>query len=156
MEKIYVSQEGLDRMHAELRAMQEHRMKVADTIEHARSLGDLRENAEYHSAKDEQAMLHAKLKDLEDKITRCVVLGEDDIDTSKAYVGARVRVLNKKTKKEMTYILVSGVEADLATGKISVQSPVGKALLGKSIGDEALAKVPAGDLVLQVLDINYG
>ncbi|MCC6144061.1 MAG: transcription elongation factor GreA [Candidatus Hydrogenedentes bacterium] len=156
MEKIYVSQEGLDKMHADLRSMQERRMKVADTIEHARSLGDLRENAEYHSAKEEQAMLHAKLKDLEDKITRAVVLSEDAIDTSKAYVGAQVRVLNQKTKKELTYTLVSGVEADLATGKISVQSPVGKALLGKAVGEEAVAKVPAGDLSFKVLEISYG
>lgn len=155
MEKLYVSQEGLDKMKGELAKLAERRMKVAGAIEHARSLGDLKENAEYHSAKEEQAMLHAKLKDLEDKISRAQIMDADAIDQSKAFTGARVRVLNKKTRKEVTYALVSPVEADLGSGKISTQSPVGKALLGSAVGDTVTAKVPAGDLPLQVLDISY-
>ena len=99
-------------------------------------------------------MVHARIKDLEDKITRARVLENEDIDASKAYVGATVRVLNKKTSKEMRYMLVSAVEADLLNGKISVQSPVGQALLGKSVGETVVAKVPAGDLPLEILDIS--
>jgi transcription elongation factor GreA len=76
------------------------------------------------------------------------------MDHSKAYVGSTVRVLNKKTKKEMTYVLVSPVEADMAAGKISTQSPVGKALLGKEQGETVLAKVPAGDLALEILEVS--
>lgn len=155
MEKIYVSREGLEKMKSDLEAMNARRMVVAETIEHARSLGDLRENAEYHSAKEEQAMLHARIKDLEDKVTRASLLEEQDIDQSKAYQGARVRVRNRKTNKEMTYQLVSEVESDLASGKISVQSPVGRALLGKAAGEVATARAPAGELVLEILEILY-
>lgn len=155
MEKLYVSAEGLEKLKADLEEMRQRRIKVAEAIEHARSLGDLRENAEYHSAKEEQAMLHAKIKDVEDKVSRAVILDESQVDTSKAFVGATVRVLNKKTKKEVTYTLVSPVESDLASGKISLQSPVGKALLGKAVGDLAVAQVPAGELPLEVLAISY-
>ena len=155
MEIIYVSREGLAKMNKDLAAMNERRMVVAETIEHARSLGDLKENAEYHSAKEEQAMLHARIKDLEDKITRAALLEDQDIDRSKAYQGATVKVLNRKTNKVMTYQLVGAVEADLASGKISVQSPVGRALLGKAPGDTTVAKVPAGDLTFEVLEISY-
>ena len=91
---------------------------------------------------------------MEDKVARSVILEDQDIDTSKAYVGATVRVLNRKTKKETNYVLVSPVEADMAAGKISTESPVGKALLGKSVGDVALAEVPAGDLPLEILEIS--
>ena len=84
-----------------------------------------------------------------------MILEDTDIDTSKAHSGALVKVLNKKTNKEFLYTLVSPVEADLAAGKISTKSPVGMALLGKAIGEIAIAKVPAGDLTLKILDITY-
>ena len=100
-------------------------------------------------------MLHARIRDLEDKITRAVIVDAQDVDTSKAYVGCTVRVLNLKTKKEITYSLVSPVEADLAAGKLSTQSPVGKAIMGCGVGDEAVAMVPAGDLKLRILEITY-
>ena len=152
-DSLYVTRDGLEKMKADLEAMKEDRMRVAETIESARELGDLKENAEYHAAKEAQAMLHARIRDMEDKIARSTVLDSADLDASKAYVGATVKVLNKKTKKEMTYTLVSPVEADLAAGKISTQSPVGKALMGASVGDTVTAKVPAGDLALKVLEI---
>lgn len=153
-DKIYVSRDGLEKMKADLERMNQERMKVANTIEAARELGDLKENAEYHAAKEAQAMLHARIGDLETKVARAVILEDQDIDTSKAYVGANVRVRNEKTKKEMTYVLVSPVEADMAAGKISSQSPVGKALLGASVGETVVAKVPAGDLRLEILEIS--
>jgi transcription elongation factor GreA len=153
MEKLYVTPEGLDKIKAELKVLNERRMKVAETIAHARSMGDLSENAEYHYAKHEQAMVHAKIRDLEDKITRCILLDTQDIDTSKVYLGARVRVLNKKSGKEITYTLVSQVESDLASGKISAQSLVGKSLLGRSVGEIVTVTVPAGDLDLEILEI---
>ncbi len=153
MDKLYVSEDGLAKMKAELASCKSRRMEVAAIIEHAREFGDLRENADYHAAKEEQAMLHARIRDIEDKIARSVTLEGHDIDTSKAYVGATVRVLNTKTKKEFTYILVSAVEADMANGKISVRSPVGKALLGKAVGEVATAKVPAGAIDFEILEI---
>lgn len=153
-EKIHLTQNGLDKLKAELEQMNQERMKIAETIESAREMGDLKENAEYHAAKEAQAHLHARIRDTEDKLARAQVLDESEIDGSKALIGATVRVLNKKTKKEATYVLVSPPEADLASGKISTKSPVGQALLGKSVGDTVTAKVPAGDLPLQILEIS--
>jgi len=153
MDKIYISRDGLEKLKQELKSCNARRMEVAKAIEEARGLGDLKENAEYHAAKEEQAMLHARIGDLENKIAHSVILEDQDIDTSKAYVGATVQVRNKKTGKEMTYVLVGPVEADMASGKISVQSPVGKALLGGSVGDTVLARVPAGDIPFEILDI---
>lgn len=153
MDKLYVSEDGLTKMKEELASCKSRRMEVAAIIEHAREFGDLRENADYHAAKEEQAMLHARIRDIEDKIARAVTLEAHDIDTSKAYVGATVRVLNKKTNKEFSYTLVSAVEADMAHGKISVRSPVGEALLGKAVGEVATAKVPAGAIDFEILEI---
>lgn len=153
MEKVYVTREGLEKLKTELAACNARRMRVAATIEQARGYGDLSENAEYHAAKEEQAMLHARIHDMEDKLTRAVIVEDQNIDTTKAYLGARVRVLNKKTNKEMVYSLVSPLEMDQSLGRISVQSPVGKALLGLSVGDTAVAKVPAGDIVMEILEI---
>ncbi|NUM54920.1 MAG: transcription elongation factor GreA [Candidatus Hydrogenedentes bacterium] len=154
MDKLYVSREGLEKLKDELAACKSRRMEVAAIIEHARGFGDLRENADYHAAKEEQAMLHARIRDLEDKVARAEVLDDKQVDTSKAFMGSVVRVLNTKTKKEFTYTLVSPVEADMATGKISVRSPVGEALLGKSVGESAVAIVPAGNIEFKVLDIS--
>lgn len=154
-QKLYMTAEGIAELHESLREMKERRLRVAEAIEHARSLGDLKENAEYHAAKEEQAMLHAKIKDVEDKLSRAVPIEDTEIDTSKAYVGATLTVYNVKTKKEVVWQLVSPAEADMAKGKISTESPVGRALLGKAEGETAVAKVPAGDLQLEVRKISY-
>ena len=153
MEKLYISRDGLEKMKEDLQALNKRRLAVAKAIKHARALGDLSENAEYHSAKEEQALIHARIKDLEDKITRAAVIEDQDIDPSKAYLGATVRVRNLKTNREINYTLVSPVESDTAAGKISVQSPVGRAILGKSAGEVAVAAAPAGELHLEILEI---
>lgn len=154
VDKLYVSREGLAKLKDDLAASKARRMEVAAIIEHARGFGDLRENADYHAAKEEQAMLHARIRDLEDKVARSEILEDHAVDTSKCFMGAVVKVLNMKSKKEFTYTLVSPVEADMASGKISVRSPVGEALLGKSVGETAVAKVPAGNIEFKVLEIS--
>jgi len=153
MDRLYISREGLDKLNADLAECIERRLRVAATIEQARGFGDLSENAEYHAAKEAQALLQARIRDFEDKIARAHVIDNQDIDNSKAYLGAQVTVLNKKTNREIMYHLVSPVETDLATGRISVQSPVGKALLGHSVGETVTAKVPAGDFEMEILQI---
>lgn len=153
-ETLYVTRDGLEKLKVKLTSMNEERMRIAATIEHARELGDLKENAEYHAAKEAQAHLHARIRGTEDTIARSVVLEDQKIDSDKAYVGSTVKVLNKNTQKEMSFQLVSPVEADLAAGKISTKSPVGQALLGKSKGDAVIAKIPAGDLKLEILEIS--
>ncbi len=152
-EKVYISRDGLEKLKSNLAEMKKRQIQVAAIIGHARDLGDLRENSEYHAAKKEQAMLQAQIRDVEDKIARASILDDQAIDTGKAYLGAAVRILNKRTGAEVTYRLVSPVEADMSNGKISVRSPVGKALLGRSTGETVVAKAPAGDLELEILEI---
>lgn len=153
MEKLYMSAEGLEKLKAELQECRARTRVVADAIERARELGDLRENADYHAAKEEQSMLAARIKDIEDKVTRAAIVDDAAIDATKAYIGATVRVVNTKTRRENTYMLVSPVEADVSAGKISVRSPVGEALLGKSVGERAVANVPAGAFEMEILEI---
>jgi len=156
MSRIYLSPEGLKKLHERLEALRKRMTEVVAEIEHARGLGDLRENAEYHAAKEEQALLHARIRDLEDQIARAEVLDPNRVDMSKAYVGATVRVRNLETGDENTWTLVSPVEADILNHRLSVQSPVGIALLGKGTGEIAVAKVPAGEIRFEILEINYG
>ena len=153
MEKLHVTKEGLAKLNKDLAESKAQAPIIAAEIEHARSYGDLRENAEYHAAKEAQAKLHARIHDLEDKIARASVVDESQIDASKAFMGATVRVKNLKTQKEFTYTLVSSVEADFSAGKISIKSPVGQALAGKSVGETAVARVPAGEMKLEILEI---
>ena len=154
-DRLYITAEGLEKMKRDLAALCERRLVVADTIEQARSLGDLSENAEYHAGKEEQAMIHAKIRDFEDKIARAVVLETQERDTSKAYLGATVRAQNLKTNCETTFMLVGPAEADISVGKISAQSPVGKALMGRAVGDEVTAQTPGGRMTFKILDISY-
>ncbi|HOJ33644.1 MAG TPA: transcription elongation factor GreA [Candidatus Hydrogenedentes bacterium] len=154
MDKIHVTREGLERLKAELAECRAQTRIIADEIEHARSYGDLSENAEYHAAKEAQAKMQARIRDLEDKIARAVIIDDSRIDGSRAYVGATVRVRDRKKQREYTYVLVSPVEADIASGKISIKSPVGQALSGKQVGEIVKAKVPAGELELEILEIS--
>jgi transcription elongation factor GreA len=154
MEKITVSKEGLEQLKTELAECRARTPVIAKAIDTARDFGDLKENAEYHAARDDQAMLQARIRDIEHKIAHAVVLDEEAMDDSKALMGAHVKVLNRKTNKEMAYKLVSPVEADMGNGKISVRSPVGLALLGKEVGDIVKAQVPAGVLELEVVEIS--
>lgn len=153
MEPIYITEEGLQKLREELAELNKQKIKLSEVIAYARSLGDLSENAEYHTAKHEQGLLMARINDLEDKIARAVIIDASQMDTSEVRLGVRVRVLNEKLGKEITYFIVSPVEADLSAGKLSTQSPVGQALLGKKVGDVVEFNVPAGILRLKILEI---
>ncbi len=153
MEPIYITEEGLQKLREELAELNKQKIKLDEVIAYARSLGDLSENAEYHAAKHEQGLLMAKINDIEDKIARAVIVDTTQMDTSEVRLGVSVRLLNEKLKKEITYTIVSPVEADLSSGKLSTQSPVGQALLGKKVGDVVEVNVPAGTLRLKILEI---
>ena len=151
---LYVSKETLEQMKEEL-----HRMRTVDrpaaarAIAEAREKGDLKENAEYDSAKESQGILEARLKKLEGDIANARILHSDSVDTSKVSILTKVTVTNLNTKKQLTYHIVSEKEADLKLGKISITSPIGKGLLGKSVGDVAEVQVPAGTLTFKVENI---
>ena len=152
----YMTQEGYDKLRNDLDHLKTvGRDEAAKAIAEAREKGDLSENAEYDAAKNAQGMLELKINEMEKALASARVISEDQLDNSKVTVLANVKILNKKTKKEQTYKLVSESEADLKTMKISVTSPIGQGLLGKKVGDEAIVKTPAGELVFEVLDISF-
>ncbi|HRN79747.1 MAG TPA: transcription elongation factor GreA [Ferruginibacter sp.] len=150
-ETNYVTQETFDKMQAEL-----HRMKTVDrpaasaAIAEAREKGDLKENAEYDAAKEAQGLLEARINQLETTVATARILDTSSINTNRVSILTRVTLLNMNTKKEVTYQIVSEGEADLKAGKISVTSPIGNGLLGKSVGDVAEVKVPAGVLKFKI------
>lgn len=151
----YFTKEGLEDIKKELQDMKTiGRKKIAQQIAEARAQGDLSENAEYDAAKEAQGMLEMKIAKLEAVVGQARVLDESKIDTSKALILSKVKVMNHKLKKEFVYTLVSEKEADLKAGKISVESPIGKGLLGKSVGDIAEIKVPNGIMKFEILDIS--
>lgn len=151
----YYTEEGLQRLKKELtRLKTEERSKVAEQLAEARAKGDLRENAEYDSAKEVQELLENKITKLEATIANARVLARHDINTSMVSILAKVKIRNKKHGQEVSYTLVSEEEADLKAGKISVASPIGKGLLGKKVGDTAMIKAPVGDIEFEILHIS--
>lgn len=152
---IYVSKETLEQMKQELHHMKAvERPAASRAIAEAREKGDLRENAEYDAAKEAQGILEAKIKKLESDLAVARILEADSIDTSKVSILTKVTVSNLNTKKSMTYQIVSEKEADLKAGKISVTSPIGQGLLGKTVGEVAEVKAPAGLLKFKVEQIS--
>jgi transcription elongation factor GreA len=148
MAKIsYYTKEGLDKLKNELATLKSKgRSDIAKQIAEARDKGDLSENAEYDAAKDAQGHLEAKIAQLEDLMSSARLLDESKVDTSTVSILSKVTIKNKKNGASFTYMLVSEEEADLKTGKISTQSPIGKGLLGKKKGDTAKVKTPAGEI----------
>jgi transcription elongation factor GreA len=141
----YVTQDTLDQMKKDLQRMKTvDRPAASRAIADARDKGDLKENAEYDSAKEAQGLLEAKIAAMEGAIANVRVLDESNIDTSKVSILTKVTLTNLGTKKQVTYQLVSEKEADLKAGKISITSPIGRGILGKLPGDTAEVQAPAG------------
>ncbi len=152
----YLSQERYDELVKELERLKtEERQKVSKAIAEAREKGDLSENAEYDAAKEAQGLLELKINELSTGLANARVLDTSTLDTSKVTVFAKVKIKNMKNKKIFTYQLVSELEANIKQKKISVTSPIGKGLLGKSVGDIAEVTTPRGVLNFEVLDISF-
>ena len=151
----YVTKEGLEKMKAELELLEStERPKITQQIAEARDKGDLSENAEYDAAKEAQGMLEMRISKLKDIVTTSKVIDETQLDTSKVSILTTVRLMNNDTKKEQIFKLVPDNESDLKTGKISVNTPIAKGLLGKVIGEKAEIVLPNGNkLSFEVLDI---
>ncbi len=141
----YVTKETLEQMKAELQRMKGvDRPAASRAIAEAREKGDLKENAEYDAAKEAQGILEAKIAAFESTMANIRVLDESNIDTSRVSILTKVTVTNLNTKKQVTYQIVGEKEADLKAGKISISSPIGKGLLGKTVGETAEVQAPAG------------
>lgn len=147
----YVTKETFEQIKADLQHMKGvDRPAASRAIAEAREKGDLKENAEYDAAKEAQGMLEAKIALLEGQLANTRVIDESAIDTSKVSILTKVTLTNLKTKKQVTYQIVSETEADLKAGKISVTSPIGKGILGKQVGETADVQAPAGVISFKI------
>ena len=150
----YYSEEGLKKLKDELHEMKTvQRTAISKQIGEARDKGDLSENAEYDAAKEAQGLLEMKIAKLEDGISNAQIIDESQLDNEKVLILSTVRIKNLAMNKEMTYTVVAENEADLRSGKISVDSPIGKGLLGKKLGDVAEIEVPNGVMKFEFLEI---
>ncbi|GAB2760912.1 transcription elongation factor GreA [Salinimicrobium soli] len=156
MSKVsYYTAEGLKKLKDELNQLKDvERPRASQAIAEARDKGDLSENAEYDAAKEAQGLLEMKIAKLEEIYANARLIDESQLDTSKALVHSTVKIKNLGNGAEMKYKLVAQSEADLKSGKISVDSPIGKGLLGKKVGDKAEVQVPNGKIEFEILEIS--
>lgn len=151
---VYLTEKALKKLKADIHhARTVERKRISNEIAEARSHGDLSENAEYDAAKEAQGKLEARIAQMENTLAEARVLDENDVDASKARILSTVRFKNSRTGKEKVVTLVSAPEADISNGRIPITSPIGKGLLGKGVGEEAIIHVPAGELHVKILEI---
>ncbi len=154
MSTIYLSQEGYNNLKVELNALKSvDRPRIINQIAEARDKGDLSENAEYDAAKEAQGLLEARIAKLENDVSNARVLDKSEMDTSSVHLLTKVTIKNMANGMEMTYAIVSETEADLAAKKISATSPIGKGLLGKSVGEITDIEVPNGIMHFEIIKI---
>jgi len=156
MEKVPITKNGYDSLNVELKAMKEvERPAIIQAIAEARAHGDLSENAEYHSAKDRQGLIEARIKDLESMISRADVIDPAKMSGSIIRFGATVALVDEDTDEERTYQIVGEPEADIAAGRLNMRSPLARALIGKEEGDSVHVATPGGSRSYEVLSVRY-
>jgi len=156
MQRIPMTPEGYQRLKEELeRLLKIERPKNIKAIAEARAHGDLSENAEYHAAKERQAFIEGRIQELEAKLALAEVIDPSKINQTKVAFGAKVRVLDTEADMEYVFMLVGPDEADVRNGKISINSPVGRSLLGKEVGDTVVIKAPARTMEYEILEISF-
>ncbi|HZZ72987.1 MAG TPA: transcription elongation factor GreA [Pirellulales bacterium] len=153
---VPITRKGYEKLKAELEQLEEVEMpKVAQRIALARAEGDLRENAEYHGARETQGMLQAKINLLRDKLSRASIIDTSKLPKDEVVFGATVHVKDLKFDDEETFTLVGAGEEDYDTGKINVTSPLAQGLMGKKVGEKVEIEVPAGKMKFQILEIKF-
>ena len=153
-DQVFLTRVGYEKLHEELEQLKTvKRREIARALSHARAMGDLRENAEYDTAKQSLAINEKRISELTEKLSRARIVEDLDIPADKAYLGARVTLKEPGTGKEIVYALVSQDEANAAEGKISVTSPIAKGILGHGVGEDVEIKVPAGTFRYKVMKI---
>nr|WP_320012849.1 transcription elongation factor GreA [uncultured Desulfobulbus sp.] len=157
VERIPMSLAGNRQLREELERLERvERPEIVKAIEVARAHGDLSENAEYHAAKERQSLTEGRILELKDKLSRAEVIDCSKVSTDRAVFGTVVTLMDLASESEVTYQLLGPEEADVKKGSISVLSPLGRALLGKEVGDEVLTKTPGGMREFEVMDIESG
>ncbi len=156
MQKFQITDEGFKRLKQELENLKSvERPKIINAIATARELGDLKENAEYHTAKDKQGFIEAQIADYEDKVARCEIINVLKQSGNKVLFGATVTLENLDNAKKVTYKIVSDFEADIDSGLISSISPVARALMNKEVGDEVEINTPGGTFNYEILELKF-
>ena len=151
----YVSQEGYDSLKEQIAHLEKvERKKISKQIAEARDKGDLSENAEYDAAKEAQGLLEMKISKLKNTMANSRVIDPKDLDLSKVNIQTKVRLMNKKFNKEVTYYIVAESESNLKEHKISVKSPIGEGLMGRKVGDIVDIQVPAGVIQFEILEVS--
>lgn len=154
MKQVVLTYEGLERLEKELEHLKTvNRKEVAEKIKQALAFGDLSENSEYDEAKNEQAQMESRIVQLENMLKNAKVIDEDDVSTDVVSIGSKVKVLDVEYDEEIEYVIVGSTEANPTVFKISDESPVGSALLGKSVGEIVEASVPMGTIKFKIVDI---
>ncbi len=154
MDKIPMLAEGYEKLTTELKQLRAERPRIVDAIEEARAHGDLSENAEYHAAKERQGQVEAMIGDIESKVTRAQIIDPTTLSGDRVVFGATVTLLDENDKP-VTYQIVGETEANAASGRISYSSPIGRALIGKSLKEEVEVTVPSGDKFYLIEKIEY-
>ena len=155
MAVTYMTEEGYKKLIEQIKQLESvERPRISAQIAEARDKGDLSENAEYDAAKEAQGLLEMKIAQLKDTLANARILDESMVSADSIQILSKVRVKDQKTGREMNYMLVSENEANIREGKLAVTTPIAKALMGKKVGDVAEAKVPAGTLMLEILEIS--
>jgi transcription elongation factor GreA len=157
VEKVPMTQSGFVKLNEELRwRQQEERPRIIEAISEARAHGDLSENAEYHAAKEAQSHNEGRVGELEDLIARAEVIDLSKMSGSKIKFGARVKLVDEDTEEEKTYQIVGDQEADVKEGRISISSPIARAMIGKEVGDSIEVNAPGGSKAYEILAVNWG
>lgn len=153
-DKVPMLAEGFEQLTEELKRLKLERPQIVDAIEEARAHGDLSENAEYHAAKERQGQVEAQIADLEDRLSRALVIDPTTLSGDKVVFGATVSLVDEDDKK-IRYQLVGQTEADAKVGRISYNSPLGRALIGRQVGEEVEVTTPSGDKYFEIEAIEF-
>lgn len=157
MNKVPMTAPGFDKLKEELRwRQQEERPRIIEAIAEARSHGDLSENAEYHAAKEAQSLNEGRISELEDYIARAEVIDVSKLNGETIKFGATVVLADEDTDEEKTYQIVGDQEADVKSGRISISSPIARALIGKEVGDTIEVNAPGGARGYEILEVKWG
>jgi transcription elongation factor GreA len=157
MNKVPMTAPGFASLREELRwRQQEERPRIIEAISEARSHGDLSENAEYHAAKESQSLNEGRVAELEDLIARAEVIDVSKLSGDKVKFGATVQVVDEDTEEKKTYQIVGDMEADVKSGRISISSPIARALIGKEVGDTIEVNAPGGARGYEIVDLRFG
>ncbi len=157
-EALPVTKEGFFELQSELKQLKEvERPKIIEAIAEARAQGDISENAEYHAAREKQGFIEARINELEDKLSRAQIIeyNKDQLDVSLVRFGAYVTVSDEESGEEKTYRIVGDMEADITRNRISLSSPIAKALMGKKIDDSVSVRVPKGEMEYVITEIKF-